>query len=489
MALFDVFRRNGKQKPQQRNYAAASVGRLFSDFVGSERSADAELDGALVKIRSRTRELARNNEYARRYLDLLKTNVVGERGFSLQSKARGGDGRLDASGNAAVETAWRRWGELGSPTVDGRMSWIDAQRLTIEGLARDGEIFVVLHRGNQFRDSFAIEFIEPDQVDEQKTEDLPDGGSIRMGVEMDKFRRPVAYHVRTKHPGDTHLATSSYGETRRIPADEMVHVFVPLRAGQSRGEPWMTSALSSIRQLGALREAAIVNARVGASKMAFFTSPTGDGFVPDDLIDGVPAMSASPGEMMQLPAGVSVQTVDWAYPNNEFDGFHKACLKSIASGLGVSYTSLSNDLEATSYSSIRQGALEERDHYRMLQRFMLDHFVQPIFDAWLSASMELSAFGIPIRQYDRFREASTFRGRAWSWVDPQKEMNAALNGMRNGVLSLQDVAANYGKDVEELLSQIARDRDLMEQFGVQYALEPYGATQFPVDPEIHGDDG
>ena len=40
-----------------------------------------------------------------------------------------------------------------------------------------------------------------------------------------------------------------------------------------------------------------------------------------------------------------------------------------------------------------------------------------------------------------------------------------------------------------MLSQIARDRDLMEQFGVQYALEPYGATQFPVDPEIHGDDG
>jgi hypothetical protein len=41
-------------------------------------------------------------------------------------------------------------------------------------------------------------------------------------------------------------------------------------------------------------------------------------------------------------------------------------------------------------------------------------------------------------------------------------------------LSLQDVASQYGKDVEELLAQINRDKDLMQQFGIDYALEPYG---------------
>jgi capsid protein len=76
----------------------------------------------------------------------------------------------------------------------------------------------------------------------------------------------------------------------------------------------------------------------------------------------------------------------------------------------------------------------------------------------------------------RFSEASEFRGRAWQWVDPQKEMNAAIIGMKNGCLSLQDVASNYGKDTEELLAQIVRDKALMEQFGVSYALEPYAAN-------------
>jgi lambda family phage portal protein len=165
-------------------------------------------------------------------------------------------------------------------------------------------------------------------------------------------------------------------------------------------------------------------------------------------------------------------------------------LKGIASGLGVSYTSLSNDLEATSYSSIRQGALEERDFYRQIQQFLMEHFIRPVYESWLEAAMELNSFDIPLRQYDRFADASEFRGKAWSWVDPQKEMNAAILGLKNGILSLQDVASQYGKDVEELLAQIQRDKSLMEQFDVQYALEPYGATQIGIEPDITGgDDG
>jgi capsid protein len=91
----------------------------------------------------------------------------------------------------------------------------------------------------------------------------------------------------------------------------------------------------------------------------------------------------------------------------------------------------------------------------------------------------MGAFGIPLRAYDKFAAAAEFRGRAWNWVDPQKEMTAAITGLQAGILSLSDVAANYGKDSEELLSQIARDRALMEQFNISYGLEPYGVQKMP----------
>ena len=491
MAIFDIFTKKVKPEPKmfKRAYAAANPGRLFADFKSSERSADSELSPVLKVIRSRSRDLVRNNQYAKRYVSLLKTNVIGGKGFGLQVKALDTVGKLDETGNTAVEQAFMQWGKLGNPTVDGRMNWADAQRLCLESLARDGEVFIVKHRGNGFKDSFAIEFIESDQVDETKNEKLANGNEIRMGVELNKFKKPVAYHFLSYHPGDYDFTTMSVSKkTIRIPAEKVIHVFMPLRSGQTRGEPWMSPAMAGLKQLGAYIEASLVAARVGASKMGFFTSPGGDGFIADDLDGQVPLMDAEPGTFHQLPNGVDFKTFDPQNPNNEFESFHKSVLKSVASALGISYTSLSNDLEATSYSSIRQGALEERDYYRDVQQFMIEHFVRPVFEGWLESAMEINSFGIPLRQYDRFSNAAEFRGKGWSWIDPLKEMNASVVGLKSGILSIQDVASQYGKDAEELMSQIQRDKNLADQFGIKYALEPYGAQFVPQEPDLTDDE-
>jgi len=490
MAIFDIFTKKVKPEPKmlKRSYAAANPGRLFADFKSSERSADSELSPVLKVIRSRSRDLVRNNQYAKRYINLLKTNVIGGKGFGLQVKALDSVGNLDETGNSSVEQAFMAWGKLGNPTVDGRMSWVDAQRLCLETLARDGEVFIVKHRGAGFKDSFAIEFIESDQVDETKNEKLSNGNEIRMGIELDKFKKPVAYHFLTYHPGDYDFTTMSVAKkTIRIPADRVIHVFMPLRSGQTRGEPWLSPAMAGLKHLGAYIEAALVAARVGASKMGFFTSPGGDGFVADDLDGQIPLMDAEPGTFHQLPNGVDFKTFDPQNPTNEFESFHKSILKSVASALGISYTSLSNDLEATSYSSIRQGALEERDFYRDVQQFMIEHFVKPVFDSWLESAMELNTFGISIQRYEKFSDSAEFRGKGWSWIDPLKEMNASVLGLKSGILSIQDVASNYGKDAEELMAQIARDKGLAEQFGIKYALEPYGAQFFPQEPDVTDD--
>jgi len=488
MGVFDFLGAKKKKPMRKRSYHAASAGRIYSDFVGSHRSPDSELRPVIANMRSRSRDLARNNEYVKRYLELLKTNVVGEKGFSLQVKNTDSGGNLDIIGNDAVEKAFKKWCKFGNCTVDGKMSFVDAQKLVIETWARDGEVFILKHRAKDFTDTFSLQFLEADYIDHDKNERLPNGNEIRMGIELDKYRRPVAYHMLTYHSGDYDYTNSTKSPKHvRVPADKMIHLHLPLRAGQTRGEPWTSSALPALKQLQAFREAAIVNARVGASKMGFITTPAGDGFVGDDIENNVPIMEAEPGTFHTLSEGQSVQMFDPQFPNNEFDSFHKSVLKGIASGLGVSYTSLSNDLEATSYSSIRQGALEERDYYRNIQGIMISHFVRPVFESWLESSMEIESFGIPLAAYDKFADSAEFRGRAWNWVDPQKEMNAAINGMKSGVLSLQDVAAQYGKDVEELLGQIQRDKALMKQFGVDYQLEPYNASFAPLMDDDNGD--
>ena len=95
MGILDFLKRDQEDvkvaplsRRRRRSYAGANQGRLFADFVGSSFSADSELKTDLPILRNRSRELARDNEYAKRFLNLIKTNVVGEKGFTVQVRAR-----------------------------------------------------------------------------------------------------------------------------------------------------------------------------------------------------------------------------------------------------------------------------------------------------------------------------------------------------------------------------------------------------------------
>jgi len=488
MGIMDIFRRSNKAKPSKRNYAAAAKGRLFADFVGSNRSADSEIRWALRDIRNRSRDLERNNEYFRRYLQLLRVNVVGENGFNVQVRGRNPDNSLDRAGNNIIEGAWREFSRMGGPTVDGKMSMVDLCNHIITGLARDGEVFLQVVKGNYLRHGIAVQVIEPDRVDEEKNELAPNGNSIRMGVELDKkTRRPTAYHVLTYHKGDyDYMLPANERKYEVIPASEMMHIYKPDRAGQTRGVPWSSAAITSLKMLHGYREAELIAARTGAAKMGFFTSPAGDGFTADGFDDAdntVPIYDAEAGSFHQLPAGVDFKAFDPSHPTSAFADFEKSILRGIAGGLGVSYTSLANDLEGTSYSSIRQGALEERDFYKTLHRFMIDHFLDPLYRMWLE---NVTSFGyIPITgetKMFKFTQDVTWRGRGFQWVDPLKEMNAAVVGLQNGIISHSDIAANYGRDAEDTFAQIQRDKETADEYGLNMAYQPFG-DKLPVPAE------
>ena len=183
------------------------------------RSSDAELKPALRILRNRSRELARNDEYARRYISLLRNGAVGPHGISVQCKARNADGSLDGPGNRIIENGWKAWGKRGSCTVDGRLSFGDAQRLVIETLARDGEVLVRLMPGARNADRFAIQFLEADLLDEELNKKPDNGNAVRMGVEVDEGIVFVIYddHLGHKTCGIGHLIVEGdreYGAQR-----------------------------------------------------------------------------------------------------------------------------------------------------------------------------------------------------------------------------------------------------------------------------------
>ena len=469
MTLRDLFRK--RKVPARRTFEAANVGRLFSDWLTQPKSADSDIRYTLKALRARSRDLCQNNDYSRRYLDLVATNVVGAKGITLQVRAREASGTLDQTANQILENEFYRWGRPGVCTVDGKMSWVDAQRVFIESVVRDGECFVLFVEDNANPYRFRLQFLDADLVDSDKNEVLANGNQIRMGVEVDRANRPVAYWVKTRHPDDYQVGASPYTKDERISADRMLHAFRMDRIGQTRGTPWTSTSMARLKMLGGYEEAELVAARVSASKMGFFTSESGDEYQADGpAYDGTLQIDVQPGQFTQLPSGVDFKPYDPQHPSTAFRDFEKAMLRGIASGLGVSYTSLANDLEAVSYSSIRQGLLEERDHWRVVQHWMIEHFCQPVYTRWLRQTLDAGVTTLPASKYWKFSETQ-WVPRGWQWVDPRNEAEAQILAINNGLMTRTQALAERGLDIEDVLAERAAEDEMIAAYGVSLPVE------------------
>ena len=475
--------------PYRRNYTGASSSRLFANFLGSSTSADKEIRPALRKMRDRVRQLTRNEPIATKALQIYRTQVVGDKGLRLQVRARNlptstnPKGALDISGNDIVETLWKEFCQKGICEVSQRHSFIDCQQLVIEGLIRDGEVLVKHVRNADNKFGYSLQFLEPDYLDEEYNTTLKNGNRIVMGVELNTMNRPIAYHLFDgAHPYD------DIGKTAgrvRVPASDLLHIYRPDRAQQTRGVSAFHSVMDKIHMLNGYAEAELVASRLSASKPLVLETQDGTGYAGDSFEEEAPVMLAEAGSIMQIPNGMSLKSVDTDHPNSGYGEFHKSILRSIATGLGVDYVTLSSNLESVSYSSIRSGTIESRDNYRMHQQFLIDHFALPVFREWLNLGMTAGAIPFPMERYNKFANNALFRPRGYQWVDPQREVQANINALQNGFITFTDVAqAVSGRDVEEVFSTLQSDLEMAERFGLKINIQPLG-QKAPAQPEVN----
>lgn len=455
--------------------------RLTADWIfAATRSPDQEVRGDLRVLKNRAREMTRNNPHARRFRRLLSHNVVGPAGIRLQAKVKNAKGLPDRNINRAIEDAWKRWCAKGVCTADGRHSFAQVQRLYIETMAVDGEPLVRLLPGFDNEFGFAIQVLDTDQLDVEYNRPRSSGrNEIRMGVEIDQWGRPVAYHLWDGHPTEF----GAHERKRiRVPAEQIVHDFLSDRAGQTRGVSWYAPVLMRAKMLDGYEEATVVAARVGASHMGFF-KPHPDTYQAsvDDPDDDIP-FEAEPATFKRLPIGMDFQQWEPNQPTTSFSEFDKAMLRSIATGLESSYSSLTGDLSDVNYSSIRQGKLDERDVWRVLQGVVIEGLLERVFVEWFKWAITTGALELPSRNLARWKDHE-WQPRGWDWVDPLKDIAAIEKALANRLTSRTRVCAERGIDYEDLLAEIAAEETLAEEYGVRVIAPGEPAAVDPVDRE------
>jgi lambda family phage portal protein len=453
-----------------RKFQAARIDRTTASWFATTNSINQELKTDLNLLRARARDLIKNNEHANKYASLCVSNIIGPNGFSLQSRVVE-NGVQDKLANEAIERAFYAWAKKGVCDITGRMSFCDFTRAQIRGMPSDGEFLVRKIYGSAARNDFgfALQMIDVDRIDTNYNEnESSNRNAVIMGVEVDAYRRPVAYHVFTSHPSEHSNANR---KRERIPAKDLFHGYLQEMPEQMRGIPWMSSSMLSLHHLDEFEKSALLAARKGADTLGFFVNPEGTVQVGEADASDAQITISVPGSYDTLPEGYDFKPYTSQYPDAMLGEFCKLYHRRIANGFKVSYASMANDLAEVNFSSIRTGVIEERDQWMVFQNWFIESFLTDVFAEWLKMALLNNQItlpngsALPAARLDKFM-AHQWQGRRWQWVDPLKDIEYARLAVKSGVSSPQIIAAQNGVDIEDVFKDIKKFEDTVKQEGI-----------------------
>lgn len=478
MSMAKIGRRKVGSYQQHSRGIIADAARM-DNTVSSWNTQPVHIDDLIFRnlrtVRARCRDAYINNSLVKRYIGLLQRNVIGHPGIQLQMHVVDNDGEtVDKKANESIESAFKTWAKRKHCEVTGKHSWLSVQQLWIHSLGIDGEFLARKIRGDSAF-GFQWQLLDPELLDINHNERLSDGRYIRFGIEFNAYGRPLAYYLINRDPFNpgTHLFNGRKFD--RVPAEDIFHDFIPLFVGQKRGLPMPHAALYDLKQLKGYDEAALIAARIGASQMGFFTRPV-------DMLDDEQAMPTNgeaydngdlptdlePATLTELPTGVGFESFNPDYPHSQYGEFTKSHQQRVSSGLdNVSYHSLSNNLEGVSFSSIRQGTLEDREAWMLLQAHGIGGLCEETIEEWLplallSQKIKVNGRALPLSKLDKFNKYE-FQGRRWGWVDPAKDEKARKMRYDMKTTSVTRLIREAGLDPETIAKEREQDKILFPE--------------------------
>jgi lambda family phage portal protein len=236
--------------------------------------------------------------------------------------------------------------------------------------------------------------------------------------------------------------------------------------------PWAAPVLNTVKMMDGYYEAAVVAARQAAAAPAAIETPLPENGVPVDPNAGQSdqPLEMEPGMMLRLQPGQVLSSVNPNHPTATFEPFTRQLLHAIAAGVGISYGTFTGDLSMANYSSMRVGMLAERDHWRRLQRFLIDHLFARIYREWLGMAL-LKGMVPGLADTDAGRWGLVeWQPRGFPWIDPLKDFQGDMLEVAAGVSTLTRVAAERGLDLETVLQERKREIEMLDRYGVPSTL-------------------
>ncbi len=466
---------------------ASRTRRATKEWRTSKGDADADIITDLPTLRERSRDLVRNAPLAVGAISTCLTNVVGT-GLKLQSRIdrdvlKMTDEEAEAWENAA-EREYRLWAE--SRECDRSRQWPMAmiQELAFRQTLENGECFISLPRiervGSPYK--LKLQMIEADRVcnaDYARNTD-----TLMEGVEKDEDGAPLRYHILNQHPGSSVISRKNYTWTKidafgaNTGMPNILHLYRPLRPGQTRGVPFLAPVIETLKQLDRYTEAEIMAAVISSFFTVFIKSEKGafPGFNTDNLGQETGAKASdtdlklASGAVVALNQGEDIVTANPGRPNSAFEPFVTAILEQIGAALEIPYEIIIRHFSA-SYSASRAALLEAWRFFSGRRTWLINSLCQPLYEIFLYEAIYAGRLSAP----GFFRDPlirKAFCGAEWigdapGYIDPAKDVDAAVKRMDAGISTLdRETTLLTGGDMEKNLPRIAKERKLLEIIGL-----------------------
>ena len=124
-----------------RAYAGAKMNRLAGEWSVLNTSADSEIVTSLRPLRARSRQLVRDNEFAKNAVRIVQTNVIGG-GIGMQGQVTNAKGKLIDKVNNQIEAAWATWTDRKYCHTAGVLGFQDLERIIMAQIVEAGEVLI-----------------------------------------------------------------------------------------------------------------------------------------------------------------------------------------------------------------------------------------------------------------------------------------------------------------------------------------------------------
>jgi lambda family phage portal protein len=448
-----------------RHYESAASGRRTGGWHRTSSDANVANGVSLGRLRDLARDLTRNNGQMGEALRTIANHTVG---WGIVAKP--------ARPNPRALALWKAWAESTACDADGRDDIYGLEKLVMRGVAESGEM-LVRRRIRRLDDGLPIplqlQVLEPDFLDTAKTMNLPNGGHIVQGVEFDVLGRRAAYWLFGSHPGSS-LSTGAsvlLGNSRRVPASEILHVYQRDRAGQVRAVSWFAPVILPAKDLDEYGDAQLMKQKIAACLAVIQTDVNGDAPALGSADDAQtpPIDELQPGGIINATPGRDIKIVE-PPTVGDYGPFMTVEQRKIAKGLGLSYEDFSGDYSQVNFSSARMARLAHYDNvYDWRWRLLIPQFCNPVWGWAMEAAQMAGAL-------------DAAPGANWSappmpFIEPDKEGLAIQRNVRNGIQSWSDAVRERGYDPQELLDEMGRDIAEFDRRGIVLDIDPRNMTQ------------